>query len=195
MVAEPKPRAPERNHPDIEAAFRAVPPNLVAEILNGQLHVSPRPAARHTNVASSLGEILGGPFRRGRGGPGGWVILDEPELHLGTRPDKLVPDLAGWRRERWPDDLDAPAIMVPPDWICEVLSASTEVVDRGEKMAIYARENVTHAWLIDPVLRTLEVYKLENGRWTARATHRDLAVVRAEPFDAIEIELSMLWSV
>jgi Uma2 family endonuclease len=195
MVAEPTPRLTERNHPAIEDAYRAVPSHLVAEILNGQLHVSPRPAVRHASTASTLGEILGPPFRRGRAGPGGWVILDEPEVHLGPRPDKLVPDLAGWRRARWPAIEDAVAIEVPPDWICEVLSGSTEVVDRGEKMAIYAREGVAHAWLVDPVTRVLEVYRLERGRWNAIATHRGDAVVRAEPFEAIEIELALLWSI
>jgi Uma2 family endonuclease len=194
MASEPKSRTPVPNRPEIEVAFRQVSPTLVAEILNGQLHVSPRPAFRHANVASTLGEILGPPFRRGRGGPGGWVILDEPELHLGPKPDKLVPDLAGWRRERMPEIPDVAAYDLAPDWVCEVLSENTEVVDRGEKMPIYARESVRHAWLVDPEARTLEVFRLAAGRWSAVATCRDQAVVRAEPFDAIELELALLWA-
>jgi Uma2 family endonuclease len=181
----------------VEAAFQAVPGTMIAEILDGQLRVMPRPARRHTKAASVLGGELHAPFRRGRGGPGGWVILDEPEVHLGPKPDKLVPDLAGWRRERMPDELGpegAPAHYdVTPDWICEILSPSTEATDRGTKMRIYRREGIGHAWLINPTTRTLEVYRLETGRWSLLDTFEDDAVVRAEPFDAIELSLSLLW--
>ena len=189
------PQAP--NDPDVEAAFQSVPETMVAEILDGELHAMPRPARRHTKAASVLGGELHGPFRRGRGGPGGWVILDEPEIHLGPKPDKIVPDLAGWRRERMPDELgpaDAPAYYdVTPDWVCEILSPGTEATDRGKKMRIYRREGVGHAWLINPTTRTLEVYRLETGRWILLDTFAEDALVRAEPFDAIELPLSLLW--
>src|SRR3954453_17802700 len=162
------PQAP--NDPAVEAAFQAVPDTMVAEILDGELHTMPRPARPHTNAASVLGGELHGPFRRGNGGPGGWVILDEPEIHLGPKPDKIVPDLAGWRRERMPDEIgptDAPAhYELAPDWVCEILSPRTEAIDRGKKMRIYRRERVGHAWLINPVTRTLEIYRLDDGRWT-----------------------------
>src|SRR5690349_21264880 len=129
------------NDPAVETAFQAVPDTMVAEILDGELHTRPRPARRHTNTASVLGGELHGPFRRGHGGPGGWVILDEPELHLGPKPDKIVPDLAGWRRERMPDALGPsnapPHYDVAPDWVCEILSPRTEATDRGKKMRIY----------------------------------------------------------
>ena len=191
----PDPTAP--NEPSVEAAFRAVADGMVAEILDGELHVMPRPARPHTNAASVLGGELHGPFRRGRGGPGGWVILDEPEIHLGPKPDKVVPDLAGWRREQMPDargPSDAPAHYdVAPDWVAEILSPSTEALDRGKKMRIYRREGVGHAWLINPVTRTLEVYRLETGRWILLDTFEEDAVVRAEPFDAIELPLALLW--
>ncbi|CAN5924896.1 hypothetical protein BH11MYX4_BH11MYX4_51170 [soil metagenome] len=158
----------------------------------------PRPARRHTIAASSLGEELGPPFKRARGGPGGWVILDEPELHLGPGPDILVPDLAGWRRERMPDavgDEDAPPFYdLPPDWACEVLSPRTEGFDRGEKVPIYAREAVRHVWLVDPIEQTLEVFALDGARYTLLAVHHGSARVRAEPFDAIELDLSILWA-
>jgi Uma2 family endonuclease len=157
----------------------------------------PRPRPAHANAASALGEELGPPFRRGKGGPGGWVFLDEPELHLRPRPDVVVPDLAGWRRGRLPEavfDAAAPVgIAVAPDWVCEVIASSTEAIDRAEKMPIYAREAIAHAWLVDPALRTLEVFRWERGWWVVVATYRDDAVVRAEPFDAIELELSALW--
>ena len=168
-----------------------VPDHLVAEILDGELYTSPRPAPRHADASSGLGGALRGPFDRGRGGPGGWRILDEPELHLAA--DVVVPDLAGWRRERLPDLPETAYFSVAPDWICEVVSPSTASMDRVKKLAIYAREGVRHAWLIDPIARTLEVLRLENGRWTIISTAAGLDVVRAEPFDALELDLSLLW--
>lgn len=169
----------------------AVPDHLVAEIIDGQLHTSPRPAARHALVASVLGGDLSGPFHRGRGGPGGWWIIYEPELHLAR--DVLVPDIAGWRRERLPEWPDAPALELAPDWACEILSPRTARLDRTSKLPIYAREHVAHVWLIDPSQRTLEVYRLTDGHWLLLATHSDSDKVRAEPFDAIELELSAWW--
>jgi Uma2 family endonuclease len=198
MTATAKPVAAGRNSPEVEAAWRAVPGHLLAEIVAGILHTMPRPARRHTIAASNLGEELGPPFKRGRGGPGGWVILDEPELHLGPGPDILVPDLAGWRRERMPDAVgadDAPPFYdLPPDWACEVLSPRTEGFDRGEKVPIYARESVRHVWLVDPIEQTLEVFALDGERYALVAVHHGDARVRAEPFDAIELDLAILWS-
>jgi Uma2 family endonuclease len=185
------------NDPTVEAAFEAVPDTMVGEILDGELHVMPRPAKPHTNAASAMGALLVPPFRWGQGGPGGWVILDEPELHLGRKPDKIVPDLAGWRRERMPDALGAsnepPHYEVAPDWVCEIISPSTEAVDRGKKMRIYRREGVRHAWLVNPLTQTLEVYRLERGAWTFVDAHEREDVVRAEPFEAIELSLARLW--
>ena len=169
--------------------LRDVPDHYVAEMFDGELYATPRPALPHAHAATVLGVKLGGPFHRH--GPGGWVILDEPELHFGN--DVLVPDLAGWRRERVPR-LPADAYMtLAPDWICEVLSASTETLDRGKKLRIYARERVAHAWLIDPLRQTLEVLSLESGGWTQLAAHEGYMKVRAPPFDAIELELGALW--
>jgi Uma2 family endonuclease len=173
--------------------LRAVPQNLVAEILDGEIVTHPRPGAPHANVASNLGGELYGPFRRGRGGPGGWIILDEPELHL--RGDVLVPDLAGWKRERMPAVPDASAFEIAPNWICEVLSPATAAIDRTDKMAIYARERVGYVWLIDPVLRTLEVFRLPDGaKYEATAAWRGEVVVHAEPFEALSLELAALWA-
>lgn len=165
----------------------------VAEILDGELVVSPRPGSQHTLASSSLGGALMGPFHfGGGGGPGGWVILDEPELHLGA--DVLVPDIAGWRRERMPELPDVAAFELAPDWICEVLSPSTGARDRADKLPIYARSGVTHAWLVDPQLRTLEVLRREGDKWVLLVTYRDEALCRAEPFDAIELALGVLWA-
>jgi Uma2 family endonuclease len=199
MTAEPARKLdPQRNAPEVEAAFEAVPAEMVAEILDGELHVMPRPARRHTRTASELGGELVPPFSRAKGGPGGWVILDEPELHLGSRPDKIVPDLAGWRRERMPDaigpDHAPPYYDVAPDWACEVVSPGTERLDRGKKMRIYRREGVANVWLLDPVAETLEVYRLTVDGWLLVETWEGDAMVRTEPFDAIEFQLSSLWA-
>lgn len=168
-----------------------VPDHLVAEILDGELYASPRPALRHTRAASILGVEIGNPFDRGRGGPGGWWILDEPEVHL--HANVVVPDLAGWLKSRLPVIPDAPFLTVAPDWVCEVISPSTEAIDRGKKGAIYAREGVSHLWFINPISETLEVLALSDDRWTLVGTHIGNAVVRAEPFDAVELDLSVLW--
>lgn len=170
----------------------AAPKHLIAEIIDGDLSLQPRPAGRHAAVASALGEELGPPFKRGRGGPGGWLILDEPELHLSS--DILVPDLAGWRRERLPRVCDEAYFELPPDWVCEVLSPSTEKQDRTAKLSIYAREAVPNAWLINPVQRTREVLRLTSEGWLTLAVHHDEQRVRAEPFDAIELDLGVLWA-
>jgi Uma2 family endonuclease len=183
----------EKRRPATYADLEAVPPHLVAEIINGELHTMPRPAPKHTEAASMLGGLLTGPFRLGAGGPGGWRILDEPEIHLGL--DVLVPDLAGWRLERMPTLPETAYFEIAPDWVCEVLSPSTEAADRAEKMPIYARENVRFAWLIDPILKTLEVFVLgSERRWMMAAVHRGDVRVRAEPFDAIELDLALLWA-
>ncbi len=177
--------------PATYADLQAVPDHLVAEILDGELFTSPRPAAPHAHAASTLGMDIGSPFQRGRGGPGGWRILDEPELHLG--PHVCVPDLAGWRRERMPVVPDVAAFELAPDWICEVLSPSTRRIDRIRKMPIYAEAGVGHAWLVDPLLRTLEVYRLSDGRWLSVGSYEGDAAVRAEPFDAVELAIGDLW--
>lgn len=169
----------------------AVPEHLIAEIVDGELITSPRPSVPHAHSGSALGVDLGGPFQFGRGGPGGWWILDEPELHLGS--DALVPDLAGWRRERLAVLPDAPFISIAPDWVCEILSPSTAGLDRVRKLRIYAREKISHAWLVDPAGRTLEVFRRQEDRWLLVSTHAGNELVRAEPFDAIEIDLRDLW--
>ncbi|MBI5516338.1 MAG: Uma2 family endonuclease [Deltaproteobacteria bacterium] len=171
---------------------------MTAEVLDGELVVMPRPRPRHAHGATRLTGRLR-PFCDPEGDePGGWVILVEPELHLGPLPDIVDPDLAGWRRERFPRDAfndDAPAFLaVAPDWVCEVLSPSTEVVDRTTKMRIWRRERVGHVWLLSPTLKTLEVYRLDGERYTLVDTFEGVARVKAEPFDALELDLAALWS-
>lgn len=177
--------------PATYADLEALPTNMVGELIAGELYASPRPAAPHAVAASRLGGELIGPFDRGRGGPGGWILLDEPELHLGE--DVLVPDMGGWRRERMPKPPRTAAFTLAPDWVCEVLSPSTEALDRVRKMGSYAREGVKHLWLVDPRSQVLEVYRLEGGRWSRLGAHLGNATVHVEPFDALALELSALW--
>ena len=168
------------------------PAHMIAEIIGGELRLSNRPAGPATAAASVIGEELGPPFKRGRGGPGGWIILDEPELHLGDAV--VVPDLAGWRRERMPMIPDEAFFSVTPDWVCEVLSPSTERTDRAEKMPLYASAGVGHAWLVHPRRRTLELFRIHEGKWLAHAVYKDEDKARIEPFDAIEFDLALLWA-
>ena len=180
--------------PQARATYQDVldaPPNRVAEVLAGTLHTQPRPAMRHAWASSNVGIELGGQFGRGRGGPGGWWIIDEPELHLGD--DILVPDLGGWRRDTMPEYPDAAYCTIPPDWICEVLSPSTRRIDRHEKSEIYAREGVSHMWFVDPDAKTLEVFELRDGHWLLLATLADEGPVSLPPFDAISFPLEALW--
>ncbi len=177
--------------PATSADLEALPAHVVGELIAGELHVSPRPAVPHAVASSRLGVLLGGPFDLGRGGPGGWILLDEPELHFGE--DVLVPDMAGWRRERLPQPPRTAALTLAPDWLCEVLSPSTAALDRGAKLPVYAREGVRHVWLVDPLARTLEVLRLEGAHYTLLGTSTGTASVRAEPFEALELDLSVLW--
>ncbi len=170
----------------------AAPANMVAELLFGTLHTHARPAARHAIASSGLGGSLFDPFHRGRGGPGGWVILDEPELHL--HEDVVVPDLAGWRRERMPVIPDVAAFELSPDWICEVLSPATAATDRVEKMEIHAREKVASVWLVDPIEKVLEAFVLDGEGWRRIGAWHDDERPRVAPFDAIELELAVLWA-
>ena len=172
------------------------PEHLVAEILGGELVLTPRPGPPHAKASSVLLRRLGGPFEDAVGGPGGWIFLYEPELHYFTDGlEVLVPDLVGWRRERLPEMPKTAAFHVSPDWVCETLSPSTEAIDRQRKMAIYAREKVGHLWLLDPRRRRLETYRLEGGAWQASAPLSDPAGpdFRGEPFEAIALDLSNLW--
>jgi Uma2 family endonuclease len=185
----PPPRAP--TYADIEA----LPPHVVGEILGGELVVSPRPAIPHAHAGSTLGMLLGAAFQLGIGGPGGWHIVDEPELSLGVDPrfDPVVPDLAGWRTETLPTlPLTAQAKVVP-DWVCEVCSPSTQRRDRVLKLPFYGRAGVRHAWLVDPLAQTLEVYRLVDGHWQLAGAYSGDETVRAEPFDAVDLPLALLW--
>jgi Uma2 family endonuclease len=167
------------------------PSEQVAELISGELHLSPRPGWPHATATSVLGMDLGGAFLRGRGGPGGWWIVFEPELHLGE--DVVVPDLAGWRQDRMPSPPREAFTTLAPDWCCEVVSPGTARRDRGLKVPIYARAGVSHVWLVEPLAQTLEVLRLADESYLLAATFGGSDRVRAEPFEAIELELGALW--
>lgn len=183
--------------PDVVAGYLNAPEHIRAQVIDGELLLLPSPRRQHAFTATELLGELYAPFSRARGGPGGWLFLAIPELHLGARPDIVIPDIAGWRRDRLPDGfmhVDAPAaIELAPDWICEVISESTRQIDVGKKRRIWRREGVSHLWHLSPESRTLEVWRLENGRWSEVDTFEGDSVVRAEPFDAIELDLTTLW--
>ena len=175
---------------DLYRELEALPDEVRAEIVAGEITVLPRPRPKHVRVASRLGSRIEGPFGFDSDGPGGWVVLDEPEIRFA---DELrIPDIAAWRVERYVEPEDPPYV-VRPDWICEILSPSTARTDRSEKLPLYARHGVPHVWLIDPETETLEVYRRQGELWLLVGAHAGNAKVCAEPFDAIELDLGALW--
>lgn len=180
---------PARRRATYEDVLRA-PEGKLAELVNGELRLSPRPAGPHGFASSGLGTDLGNPFQRGRGGPGGWIVIDEPELHLGD--DVLVPDLAAWRTER-PPELEAAYFTVVPDWVCEVLSPSSAAFDRGEKADLYARAGVSFLWLVEPLENLIEAFRLEGSAWLRIGAWAGSVEARIPPFDAVALELGPLW--
>ena len=167
------------------------PPHMVAELVAGKLHTQPRPAKRHVWARSVMGIEIGASFGRGMGGSGGWLIIDQPELHLGG--DVVVSDIAGWRRETMSEVMEGEYFTHAPDWVCEVLSPLTRQFDQGEKRAVYAREKVRHLWFLDPDAKSLEAFELRNGLWVLLETLVDDAPVSLPPFDAISFPLDALW--
>lgn len=178
------------------ADIEALGDNVVGEIIAGELVVSPRPSAPHAYAASNLGATVNTRFHQGLDGPGGWWIIDEPELSLDVDPDydPVVPDMAGWRQETMPNyPLSAAQFHTVPDWICEVLSPSTRRHDRLRKLPFYHRAGVGHAWLVDPMAQSIEVYRGTPDGWLLVTIHQGGGEIRAEPFDAVAIDLDRIW--
>lgn len=174
--------------------LEALPEGLTGEILNGQLHTQPRPAGPHARAETELSIDIGSAYGRGRGGPGGWWILVEPEIHFVTDREVAVPDLAGWRKERMPQIPEGHRFEVVPDWLCEILSPSTASKDREIKMPLYAHYGVAHAWLVDPNRRILEAFRLDGGQWRRIAEASGNEIIAVAPFEALQLDLSNLWS-
>jgi Uma2 family endonuclease len=177
--------------PATYADLEALPEHLVGEIIDGALHAQARPRLRHGAASVRLGSELDFPFGRGRGGPGGWVFIAEPQLHLGLQI--LVPDLAGWRRERAVFDLDDAKVSIAADWICEVISPSTAQLDRGRKSKIYALAGIGYYWVLDPANRTLEAYRRNDFEWTLMGSAGHGENVSFEPFEAISFAFDDLF--
>ncbi len=176
------------------ADLLSLPENLIGEIIDGELYTQPRPSPRHAWAASRIDRKIGSAFDSDGDEPGGWVILFEPELHLGSRPHILVSDLAGWRKENLPALPKTAWIEVVPDWVCEIISPSTAARDRVRKMPLYAQLGVQYFWLVDPDDKTLEAYRQYDGHWLHVGSWAEDDLARIAPFEAIELKLSSLWS-
>ena len=177
--------------PATYADLEALPPHVVGEILFGTLVTHPRPVRRHGGATSALGMVVGSPHQLGMGGPGGWIFVDEPELHLG--PHVVVPDIAGWRRERMTEPADKPYFEVAPDWVCEALSPSTEKYDKGPKRLVYALYDVEFLWQLDPRVKCLETFRRADKSWLVTGIFFDEEEVKAPPFDSVPFQLGLLW--
>lgn len=194
MSASQKPRPTEA---ELWAQLEALPAHLKGEIIDGELHVQPRPRPRDARVIKRLGRFLSS-ADDGDGvdrGAGGWFILIEPGIELaGAR--EIAPDLAGWRRTTLPDlDLDAP-ITTRPDWVCEVLSPGNTRLVISKKQGAYAAAGVEWLWLVnpDPQARVVQVQRLNDSRqWLIHSTASEEATVRLPPFEEIELPLQRLW--
>ncbi len=188
MSAVPKPAR------DLYAELCDLPPHVTGEIIAGELYTQPRPAGPHALSGSTLGMDIGAAFQRGKGGPGGWWIIDEPEIHFVRNVEVCVPDIAGWRRERMPKIPRGHRFEIVPDWACEVLSPSTAKKDRVVKMPVYAQYGVGYLWLVHPLDRTLEAFALHEGCWTVIGLFQDNDTVRVAPFDELALSLGDLWA-
>ena len=165
--------------------------NLVGEIINGTLHTHPRPARGHGRTATALSSEVYSRFSRAPGGPGGWVFINEQELHHGTQV--VVPDISGWKIERYPSHEVTPFSTVAPDWVCEVMSPSTRTYDRLTKLKIYAEFGVPHCWYVDSTAQTLEVFILANGSYLVGPAFTGADPVVAPPFASHTFDLGLLW--
>jgi len=183
--------ASTKNAPATMADLELLPSNVKGEIIDGVLYTQPRPRFAHQDVIGSLAGDLRSPYQRGRGGPGGWWIVPEPGVQLPGSPE-FSPDIAGWRKERMPQP-PVGAITLAPDWVCEILSPTTRAYDTRIKRPFYARMGVSHLWYVDLESHTVSVSRLSDGHWVELGVYGEDDVMRAEPFDAVEIALGEWW--
>ncbi len=183
----------EYEYIDLYTQLERLSPNMIGEIIDGQLYVHPRPAPKHILTTSSLGVSLG-PFQKGQSGPGGWWIFDEPEIHFVVKTEVVVPDLAGWKRERLPKMPDTAYFAVVPDWVCEVLSPGNKEFDLEKKQLTYEKYGVAYYWIVDPIKKTLEVLVLQEGKYQLKGTFTGNEKINAVPFHEITMDLQYLWA-
>lgn len=171
-------------------AFRQAPEQLRAEILQGAVCMAPAPVPLHQLHIAQLLRSLAKFDRRGRrpSDPGGWLFVPDPEVDLGERPDRFRPDLAAWREHRASFSLRDPAIKIAPDWVCEVLSPSTETIDRAVKAPLYATYGVEWLWFIDPDTKCIEVFHNEYGTFRPMQTFREHDTGGLQPFESVSLE-------
>lgn len=181
-----------KEKPATYADLEALPPTVVGEILNGALRTRPCLPPRLGVAANTLLAELSGAFAPSEVDKRRWVFIYRPEFHFGSHV--VVPDLAGWRIERLTPFPETAYFETPPDWVAQVLSPSTQAIDRTDKLSIYAETGVSHCWYIDPIAKTLEVMALTGGRWLLVSALKDDAPVNAPPFEAHTFPLSVLWA-
>ncbi|MEC7520997.1 MAG: Uma2 family endonuclease [Myxococcota bacterium] len=174
--------------------LRRLPEDVRAEVVAGEVRVMPSPLPRHSRIARAIGRFVGGPFDDDDGfdGPGGWWILPDVDDELGPH-DVVRPDVSGWRRDRLAEPWEERPIAIVPDWVCEILSPSNAKHDRLTKADLYARVDVPHYWIVDPVERLLEAFALRDGGWFRLGAFSDGDVVRVAPFEAIELDVGRLF--
>jgi Uma2 family endonuclease len=185
-MTKPSPSAPTL------ADLDALPPGIVGEIINGVLYTMTKPRMRHQRTSTGIGGDLRVPFDLGRGGPGGWWIVAEPGIELPNTPE-ISPDVAGWRRERMPEMPGDEPIRVVPDWVCEILSKTTQRHDLLVKLPYYAEVGVAHAWTVDLEARVLTAHRLESRHWVTIGTYSNETEARIVPFDAVPLNVADWW--
>jgi Uma2 family endonuclease len=174
------------------ADLLALPPHVSAELIDGQIVVAPSPTPLHQSTVGSVYAELRTPFERGRGGPGGWWLIPDVDVAFGNN-DVLRPDISGWRRERVPSFPTERPVGATPDWVCEGLSPGSAARDQGDKLSIYQRAGIAWYWIVDPLNRTLNVYRLASEGYVLHTSVADSGVARLSPFEAVELDLSSLF--
>lgn len=181
-----------KTHAELCLEAASLPEPLVGEVIDGVLYTMARPSPAHSSVETALTSQLR--FGGGGGGPAvGWYIAAEVEVRF-PNDETCVPDVSGWRSSKISGHRNDNPIRVTPDWACEILSDSTRKKDLGPKRDMYARQGVTHLWIVEPEAHVLEVYSLGAARrWELVGTWVEDSVVSAAPFEALKLQLSSWW--
>lgn len=179
----------DSTRPATTADLLALPDRPRHEVIAGNLVQKLLPSPRHGFRQGEFLMEVGGPYQRGRGGPGGWWFGSEITCGL-TATDTFLPDIAGWRRDNLPAPPEGPVCRVRPDWVCEILSPSDPGRDLRDKLAGYHRGGVPHYWIVDPERDLLTVHRWAEEAYLVVHVCELGPEVRAEPFDAVPLDLS-----